>query len=349
MDDIEEYGSSIKQLRSAGDDEIRLVDYLTVALKYRRMILGICGIAMAGSVIFSLLSPKIYSATATLVPPLEILPKDSRLVGGLGTGESSIIAKAMAVTGVAELYIGLLSSRVVEDAVIDQLNLMESYGLENQPRRDRVSAGRFAVRKRLRASTTIEATGNSIVSITVRDTDPNRAAAVANAYVEELDSQNKRLSTGQATNRRLFLQNRLKEIEAKLSGIDNILSREAKIQEMLFELLTREYEIAKIEEAKSMPTIAVLDRAIVPEVPVPRHTAKKTALVGGVFFVLAIFLAFARQYFAEIDNEGQQQWQLMLKAREQSRKYSAFSEVEGRRKIVAAQRKRVNGNFCHRV
>jgi len=339
MDDIEEYGSSIKQLRSAGDDEIRLVDYLTVALKYRRMILGICGIAMAGSVIFSLLSPKIYSATATLVPPLEILPKDSRLVGGLGTGESSIIAKAMAVTGVAELYIGLLSSRVVEDAVIDQLNLMESYGLEN----------RFAVRKRLRASTTIEATGNSIVSITVTDTDPNRAAAVTNAYVEELDSQNKRLSTGQATNRRLFLQNRLKEIEAKLSGIDNILSREAKIQEMLFELLTREYEIAKIEEAKSMPTIAVLDRAIVPEVPVPRHTAKKTALVGGVFFVLAIFLAFARQYFAEIDNEGQQQWQLMLKAREQSRKYSAFSEVEGRRKIVAAQRKRVNGNFCHRV
>jgi len=67
---------------------------------------------------------------------------------------------------------------------------------------------------------------------------------------------------------------------------------------MLFELLTREYEIAMIEEAKSMPTIQILDRAIVPEVRLPRGTVKKTLLAGVVSFMLAVFAAFACEYFA---------------------------------------------------
>jgi hypothetical protein len=56
-----------------------------------------------------------------------------------------------------------------------------------------------------------------------------------------------------AQSKKIFLENRLKEIELELSQIDNLLSRDAKIREMLFDLLTNEYEIAGLEEAKSMP------------------------------------------------------------------------------------------------
>jgi hypothetical protein len=43
------------------------------------------------------------------------------------------------------------------------------------------------------------------------------------------------------------------------------LYRRAKIDDAVFELLTKEYEIAKIQEAREVPTAEVLDAAAVPE------------------------------------------------------------------------------------
>ena len=41
--------------------------------------------------------------------------------------------------------------------------------------------------------------------------------------------------------------------------------RRAKIQETVFELLTQQYELAKVQEAKEIPSVKVLDPAMVPE------------------------------------------------------------------------------------
>ncbi len=43
------------------------------------------------------------------------------------------------------------------------------------------------------------------------------------------------------------------------------LSRQAKIDEAVYEALTKQYELAKVEEAKEIPTIKVLDEPVVPE------------------------------------------------------------------------------------
>jgi capsule polysaccharide export protein KpsE/RkpR len=43
------------------------------------------------------------------------------------------------------------------------------------------------------------------------------------------------------------------------------LYRETKVQEAVYELLTQQYELAKIQEAKEIPTVKVLDSANVPE------------------------------------------------------------------------------------
>ena len=275
-----------------GEDEINLIDYFKVIFKYRRMILWICGIAVVTTAIISLLSPKIYSATASIVPPIDIVQRESELAGALGGGASSLLSKAIGVTSIADMYAGILQSRVVVDTIIDRFDLMKVYEEKKY---------KSNVRKKLKKNTTIDVSDEGIVNVTVEDRDPNRAAAMANAYVEELDRQNKRLSAGQATSKRIFLGNRLKEIEEKLSKIDNILSREAKIQEMLFELLTREYELAKIEEAKSMPTIQILDEAVVPE---RKSKPKRTLMVmlsGITALFVAVFAAFAREYFSNVN------------------------------------------------
>jgi uncharacterized protein involved in exopolysaccharide biosynthesis len=284
-------------MRSSADGEIDLIDYLVVIWRYRWMILVLCFLVMSVTAVLSLYKPREYQAAVTIVPPLDILQKES--VGGLGAMANPLLRQVIdtAAGSVAQMYVEILQSREVADTLIDRFHLMDVYE-KVQYRAD--------ARKQLKANTKVETTEGGAVKVSVQDLDPNRAAAVAGAYVEELDKQNKRLSAGQATSKRLFLENRLKEVEARLSKIDNILSREAKTQEMLYELLVQQYEMAKIEEAKSMPTIQVLDPPVVPERGVARGTVKKGVLAGVAALMLGVFLAFVREYIAQVRRrEGQ--------------------------------------------
>jgi hypothetical protein len=61
------------------------------------------------------------------------------------------------------------------------------------------------------------------------------------------------------------------------------LYRETKIQETVYELLTQQYELAKVQEAKEIPTVKVLDPAIVP--------TKKSFPPRAVIIVLGTMLA----------------------------------------------------------
>lgn len=62
------------------------------------------------------------------------------------------------------------------------------------------------------------------------------------------------------------------------------LYRETKIQETVFELLTEQYEMAKIQEAKEIPSVKVLDAADVPE--------KKSSPPRLLIMILGTFLTF---------------------------------------------------------
>jgi len=66
------------------------------------------------------------------------------------------------------------------------------------------------------------------------------------------------------------------------------LTREVKIQEAIFELLTQQFEQSKIQEAKDTPTVQVLDTAIPPERR-SRPVRRKIVLFGAG---LSIFLSF---------------------------------------------------------
>ncbi len=277
------------------DDTINLADYLRVISKHRRMIFWICAVTIITTGIVCLLLPESYAATTSVVLPVDILQKGGGMAGGLGAVKSPLLAKMMDVTSVADMYVGILQSRSVVDALIERFDLATAYN---------VKKGFTAVRQILQQRTSIKVTDEGIVQITVEDRDPCQAAALANAYVEELDRQNKRLFVGQAVSKKVFLENRLKEIEQELSRIDNLLSRDAKIKEMLFELLTREYEIAKIEEAKSMPTIQVLDWAIAPENKCKPKRTQMVLLAGITGLFVSVLAAFVRERFTRASFGG---------------------------------------------
>jgi hypothetical protein len=71
------------------------------------------------------------------------------------------------------------------------------------------------------------------------------------------------------------------------------LYRRTKVEETIFESLTQEYELAKVEEAKETPSVKVLDPPDIPEKKSfpPRLaialSCSMLALASGAFFVLA--------------------------------------------------------------
>ncbi|MDH7599877.1 MAG: Wzz/FepE/Etk N-terminal domain-containing protein [Sedimentisphaerales bacterium] len=268
------------------EDELNLLDYWNVIYRYRRMIIWPTLVAAFVAGLYSITRPKMYLATATVVPPVDVLEKQADLSGGLRA--QSMLRGVLNTGSIADLYVGILKSRAVMDAMIERFDLFHVY-------KD-VKTWEDA-RKVLTENTKIEVGGkDGIVQVSVKDRDPNRAAAMANAYLEELDRQNKRLYGTQATSKRVFLENRLEEIRKELAQIDTLPAKEAQIKEMLFELLTREYELARLEEAKSMPTIQVLDKALPPEKRMARGTITKTMLAGMVMLMTTVFVAFGREY-----------------------------------------------------
>jgi uncharacterized protein involved in exopolysaccharide biosynthesis len=73
-----------------------------------------------------------------------------------------------------------------------------------------------AARKRLAGNTAVAAEKSGLISISVNDRDKKRAAAMANAYVEQLRTLTKNLAVTEASQRLLFYQEQLKDARESL-------------------------------------------------------------------------------------------------------------------------------------
>jgi len=96
--------------------------------------------------------------------------------------------------------------------------------------------------------------------------------------------------------------------EAPTLGLQYIrLKREALTREKVFELLTQQYEMAKIEEAKEDITFQVIDRAIPPKGSIKPKRRLNVMLAGVVPLFAGIFLVFFLEYLANLKEVGSRQ------------------------------------------
>ena len=321
--------------------------------------ISVCGLVL--STLFAFLIPFQYEARTQLMPP------DSETGSGLAsllsmniqTGSSlgMLAGDMLGLKTSGALFMGILRSRTVEDRIIDTFDLRSVYGVRQMQ----------DARRRLEANTQIsEDRKSGIIGIGVTDHSPQRAAAIAQAYVSELDRMVVELNTSSAHRERIFLEERLKSVkqdldssakefsefaskntaidikeqgramveaaatlqgrliaaQSELEGLRQIytpqnvrvralqarigelqkqlaqmgggdldsasgnsaeaqypsirklpllgvtssdLYRKNKVQETLFELLTQQCELAKVQEAKETPSVRFLDFPVVPE------------------------------------------------------------------------------------
>ena len=166
---------------------------------------GVLGLVIGLGVALAL--PVMYTANTKFLPPSQgqqgagaaILAQLGGLAGLAGAGG--------ALKTPADLYVGLLKTRTISDRLIGKFDLQAVYEQKLISK----------VRKRLASATVISAGKDGLVSIDVDDTDPVRAAKLANAYVEELVHMSKTMALTEAAQRRAFFEGQLADANRKLA------------------------------------------------------------------------------------------------------------------------------------
>jgi uncharacterized protein involved in exopolysaccharide biosynthesis len=343
----------------------RVLASLRLLWERRGMLYRVSLYALLASTLITFLIPKRYESTARLMPPDNhsssgLAMAAAAMSGAAGAGGlGGIASDFLALKSTSDIFVGILNSRTVQDQLIQQFELKKLYGTRSME----------DARRALAAQTGISVDRkNQIISITVTDRSPQRAAAIGQAYVEQLNRLVAELSTSSARRERIFLEGRLQAVsqdleaaekefsqfaskntaidvkeqgkamveaaamlqgqliaaQAQYEGLREIytddnsrvrsakaridelqrqleklggkgessinaasqpgdsmypsirklpllgvtyadLYRHTKIQEAVLETLTKEYELAKVEEAKEIPTVKVLDPANTPD------------------------------------------------------------------------------------
>ena len=192
------------------NDEINLLDYWRALVKHKGLIGGIVGAVFVLSIIVSLLLPKIYAATASILPPQQEGSLSSSIISQLPGGLGGLAGGFLGGQSAADLWVGILNSQTVTDAIINQFDLRKLYEAQT------IEAARGA----LESNVTIEKSKEGITSITVEDKDPERAARMANAFVEELDRINKGVVMTSGKRMRTFVERRIKNAKVELASAE---------------------------------------------------------------------------------------------------------------------------------
>ncbi|MBU4320147.1 MAG: hypothetical protein KJ739_03560, partial [Nitrospinae bacterium] len=181
---------------------------LIVLAKRKRLIIGITLSAAIITAIISLITPPIYKAETKILPPQQGSSSSAAQLLSQFGGAAGLAAGAIGIkTPNNDLYIGLLKSRPMLDRIIDRFNLIGLYKakMREDARRSLVGAIKAQDDKK-----------SGIITIGVEDKDPKRAADIANAFVEELRNLNKGLAVTEASQRRLFFEEQLKDTKDAL-------------------------------------------------------------------------------------------------------------------------------------
>jgi len=81
------------------------------------------------------------------------------------------------------------------------------------------------------------------------------------------------------------------------------LYRNVRIHETVFDLLSEEYETARIEEAKSIPTVSVIDVPGIPERKAAPHRVLIVLISTFISVVLTAVFLLARRSWRAMDDE----------------------------------------------
>lgn len=144
-----------------------------------------------------------------------------------------------------------------------------------------------------------------LVSIQVESTNPNLAAAIANAVVVVFSDQIQDTQTSRFAASKESLQTQIADMEARIAETRGLLTQakdsaeidrlETRLSqyEAIYSNLTLSYEQVRLAEAQTLSNVVQVEQAVVPTSPVRPKTMQNTLLAAVVGAMLAVGGIFA--------------------------------------------------------
>jgi tyrosine-protein kinase Etk/Wzc len=195
------------------DERLSLTGLIYKLARNRKVIIVSTLGAILISAAVSLLLPKWYRATASILPPESASGQAD--IGGMMRFAGYQPAFIPTITSPSEIYVAVLESNRIMDAVVDSFDLMTVYKAKNS------EDARGYLRRHAKASVTAD----GIVRIACEDKSRTRAAQMANTFVRELDRFNRTSRSASVRNVRRFIETRLEQTVAELGSAEEELQR----------------------------------------------------------------------------------------------------------------------------
>lgn len=203
----------------AAGDHPSMLDLLIVLAERKRTIVWFTAICAVVSTLLAFLLPARYTATAILMPPQQGSSVASALMSQLGGGLGSMAALAGGGLGLKnpnDEYVGMLHSETVEDAMVRKFGLMQEYHKHYLS----------DARKKFESYAFVEGDDkDGLIHISVEDHNPQRAADLANGYVDEFRHLSQGLAITEASQRRAFFEQQLLKTKDQLAGAEEALKQ----------------------------------------------------------------------------------------------------------------------------
>ena len=234
---------------SENQGDINLIHLFNVLAKHKRMIVGITiGFALLIYVI-SLFIPSIYLAeTKFFIPCSNTTNFSAQLINQM-TPIATFMGGSNQVgmdTTKNNLYAEILKSRSLRDRIIDKFELMKVYnGMVREEVKD-------AILDRMRVKTDSQ---SGVIILGIEDTDPQRAADIANAFVEEFWKLDKEFALSEASQRRLRLEEQLDEAREELTKAENAMKGLLENREAVKHDILKEEMISAISQLRAQIAI----------------------------------------------------------------------------------------------
>jgi tyrosine-protein kinase Etk/Wzc len=195
-----------------------MLDVLLLLSSRLRFILLFTVAAAILTAVIVLLIPNKYTAEAAVLPPAQASSMGAALLGQLSGSSvlSTLAGGALGVKNSGDMYVAFFRSRTVEDAVIQRFGLMARYHKRN------LVDTRAAFERR---STAVLGVKDGLIRVSFTDRDPNFAATVVNAYVDEFRKHTDSLTLSEATQRRAFFQQQLMEANTNLTKAEEAMKK----------------------------------------------------------------------------------------------------------------------------
>jgi uncharacterized protein involved in exopolysaccharide biosynthesis len=197
----------------------KYIERLTLLWGHRKFIARMAAMGLLAATLIAFLIPPRFKSTARLMPPdqgpgngMAMMAALASKAGSLGSLGSELLG--LKTTG--DLFIGILQSRTVQDDLIEKFNLRKVYG--DQRWED--------ARKELASRTELSQDRKSeIITIAVTDRSPERAQQMAKEYISSLNNVVINLNTSSAHRERVFLEERLHQVQNDLESAEKSFSQ----------------------------------------------------------------------------------------------------------------------------